>query len=334
MNPVVPPSTQVCDAPTVSVCINAAWLPFVCGALSQLAQPTTWQVSSQAELDDVLDRVADLISAIGTAVPCVSPPPVLGIMSTGQRACNIAGYLSNVLIKDSIQKAIDAINNNQTVLGYGALIIDAIPGAGAIINAIAHALYSLYSAVSSGTLTDYQDAIVDPALWGKITCAIYGATEADGQVLDTNFAAIQAAVAAVTYTYGEVITTISQYLTDLGSSGLQQLQGVGAFAVYDCSSCGSGVSTGPGGLPTRSQAGTAAGTILTGTGSITVAVVFPSPFLAIPVLTLTCQDPVLIASADTVSVDGFNLTIAAAVNVDTDTTATVDWWAVLPGTSP
>ena len=334
INPVAPPTSAPCDPPTVSVCINEQWIPFVCGALSQLAQPSTWDVASQADLIDVLSNVAALIGAIGSAVPCVPPAPILGVGSTAQRACNISGYLANVLIKNSIQKAIDAINQNQTVLGYGALIISAIPGAGAVINFIAKGLYGLYSAIESGTLADYEDAVADPTLWSKLTCAIYNATAADGQVTDTNFPAIQAAVAALSYTHADVITTISAYLADLGAYGLEQLQGTGAFAVYDCSSCGSGVSTGPGGLPVRQQAGSATLTILAGTATITAAIAFTPPFLAPPVITLQCLDSVLIASADTITAAGFQLTITAAVNVDMDTVASVDWDAVLPGSSP
>ena len=59
INPVVPPATDACDPPTVSVCINQAWIPYICGALSQLAQPTTWIVGSRAELLDVLEDLDD-----------------------------------------------------------------------------------------------------------------------------------------------------------------------------------------------------------------------------------------------------------------------------------
>ena len=331
MNPVVPPSTQVCDAPTVSVCINAAWLPFVCGALSQLAQPTTWLVSSKAELDDVLDRVADLISAIGTAMPCVSPPPVIAGIGTSQRACNIAGYLANALIKTSIQKAIDAINGNQTLLGYGVLIIGAIPGAGMVIAGIADALYGMYESISSGALGDYTDALADETLWSEITCAIFNATAADGQVTDTNFPNIQANVAAITYAHGDVMATIEAYLAALGATGLEQLQATGALAAYDCSACGTGVSTGPAGIPTRSQAGKQELTITAGTASVMAYVDFPFDFLAVPVVTISCEDPVLIASAGAATLSRFSATITAAVNVDVDVSATIDWFAILPG---
>jgi len=331
--PVPPPDADICDPPLVCLSFNASWVGLLAGAATQLAQPSTWLVSTEDERTLALQRATDLIAEIGTAMACVSPPVVLGGTGTAQRACNIAGYLSNILIKTSIQKAIDSINQGQTLLGYGRLIIFAIPEIGVILPAVISGLYGLYQSINSGTLTDYQDAIDDPVLWSQLTCAIYTATSSDGQITDANFPDVQAAVAALSYTHAEVITTISQYLSDLGASGVEQLQTPGALAVYDCTSCGSGVSTGPGGLPIRQNAGSATETILSGTGSITGAVAFAPPFAVAPIVTLQSQDPVLIASADTITASGFNLTISAAVPVDADTAAVVDWWAVLPGPS-
>lgn len=331
--PVPPPDADICDPPLVCLSFNASWARLLAGAATQLAQPSTWLVSSEAERTAALQRATDLIAEIGTAMACVSAPPVLGSTGTAQRACNIAGYLSNILIKTSIQKAIDSINQNQTLLGYGRLIIFAIPEVGVILPAIMSGLYGLYQAIEGGTLSDYQDAIDDPVLWSQLTCAIYTATSGDGQVTDTNFPTVQTNVAALSYVHAEVISTISNYLSDLGASGVEQLQTAGALAVYDCTSCGSGVSTGPSGLPVRQNSGTASLTILSGTGSITSVVSFLPPFGVAPIVTLQSQDPVLIASADTITTDGFHLTISAAVDVDADTAAVVDWWAVLPGPS-
>src|ERR1035437_4694984 len=82
-----------------------------------------------------------------------------GIGTTGQRACNIAGYL-----------AIDAINANKTVLGFTALLW-LIPGAD-IVAGIGTALSQFYIALESGTLSDYTDALADPSLFSRLTCAI------------------------------------------------------------------------------------------------------------------------------------------------------------------
>lgn len=329
--PVVPPTTQPCDQPLVCLSVNQDWVPYVLGALTQLAQPSTWLVASDADRADILGRVQDLLANLGDLMPCSSAPPVIAGIGTSQRACNIAGYLSNVLVKTSIQRAIDAINDNQTVLGYGRMIIGAIPGAGFVMNIIAAGLYGLYQSISGGTLTDYTDAINDETLWSQITCAIYNATEADGGVTNGNFPTIQSNVAAVSYTHADVITAISQYLSDLGAAGLQQLQSTGALATYDCSSCGTGISTGPSGLPVSQESGKVTLTILDGTGDATAAVTFSQPFSIAPIMTQNCDNEDLISSIDSITEAGFSVTITAAVDVVGDTSATVSWIAVLPG---
>ena len=76
---------------------------------------------------------------------CISAPPILGGTGTAQRACDLAGYLSNILIRTSMQKAIDSINQDQTLLGYGHLIIFAIPEVGVILpDDHVNGLYGLY----------------------------------------------------------------------------------------------------------------------------------------------------------------------------------------------
>src|ERR1035437_10567443 len=98
----------------------------------------------------------------------VFPPAAIG--TTGQRACNIAGYLAVDVLKQSMQQAVDAINANKTVLGFTALLW-LIPGA-EFVAGIGTALSQFYIALESGTLSDYTDALADPSLFSRITCAI------------------------------------------------------------------------------------------------------------------------------------------------------------------
>ena len=196
----------------------------------------------------------------------VQAPAVLPGVSTDQRACDIAGYLSNAIIKGSIQQAVDAINAGQTVIQYGLTIIGAIPGAGLLIEGITGALYGLYTAIYAGTRQDYADALADPDLFSTITCAIYGAIRADGQVTPDNFGAMTTAVCAVSYVHADVISTICDYLKNLGYAGVAQLQGAGALAVYDCTHCAAGLSSGPTGpyFPARAATGPTGPTGITG----------------------------------------------------------------------
>ena len=331
LEPVTPPSTDICAGPLYSITVNQEWLPFLAGAAMQLAQPSTWKTATEADRHLAIARATDLIAEIGTAVPCNSSPAILAGVTTSQTACNVAGYLANVVIRGSLQSGIDSINQNLTLLGFGRLIIYLIPESGFLMSFIAGALQGLYQSMTGGTLGDYTDAVGDATLWSKITCAIYTATEVDGGVTDGNFPTILTNISAVTYAHGDVITAIHDYVSSIGVSGLQQLQQTGVLAVYDCSSCGTGVSTGPSGFQPRSAAGTVSITIPAGSGTAGVLVTFAEAFSAVPVITLGCDNPDLIASIASAATGSFLATLTAAVDVLADITADVTWSAVLAG---
>src|SRR6185312_8473506 len=138
--------------------------------------------------------------------------------TTGQRACNIAGYLAVDVLKQSMQQAVDAINANRGVLGFTALLW-LIPGAEAVAT-IGTALTQFYNALSGGTLGDYTDALNDPSLFSRLACAIYSAIEPDGQVTEANFPTILSNIAGVSYTHSDVISTVHDYVAALGYPGL------------------------------------------------------------------------------------------------------------------
>jgi hypothetical protein len=328
---VAPPTGEPCDPPLVCVQFNQAYLPYVIGALTQLCQPTAWDKTTISDMAGVLGSMTDLLALFGDAMPCSTNPPALPGHTTAQTACNVAGYLANSVIKSAMQKAIDAINANLTVLGWGQLIIGLIPGAGFVINALITALSDLYQAMVSGTLADYQDAVNDSTLWGKIGCAIYGCISADGGVTAGNFPCVVAAVGAVPYTHADVISAIVAFLNNAGWDGIASMQAVGALAVYDCSGCGSGTMPGPPGSPPLREAGKTTLTILAGTAAKTVDVLFEVPWTAPPVVTVSCDSQVLIASVASVTDTDMQVSITAAVAVLADTTATVSWEAVMRG---
>jgi hypothetical protein len=179
----------------------------------------------------------------------VQPMPVNG-GGTAQRACNIAGYLAVDVIRESLQQAVDAINANKTVLGFGSSILAIIPGA-QLVWGIDSALLAIYIAVESGTLADYTAALIDSSLFARITCAIYAAIHDDGQVTEANYPTVLTNVAGVSYAHADVISTIHDYLANLGYPGLAALQTPGALAQYDCSGCSGGTAGASG--PTSSS---------------------------------------------------------------------------------
>lgn len=281
-----------------------------------------------------LGNMQDLLAIFGTAVGCEPCAPAItppSGVTTSQQACNLAGYLAHAVVKLSIQKAVDAINADQTVLGYGVAIIGLIPGVGLVIPALMKGLQELYTAITSGTLSDYQDALADDTLWSKVTCAIYDAIHTDGYVNASNYPTLVSNVCGISYTHADVITTICHYVTDLGASGLGNLQQPGVLAAYDCSGCGSGTATGPANLPPLQASGRVDITIAAGTAIGQELVSFVRPFSSIPVITVSCNEQDLIASVDGGSTVGFTATIKAAVSVDSPITATVFWDAVQEG---
>ena len=72
VQPVPPPATDSQTAPLVCLQLSAAWLPYVLGALAQLAQPTTWDVPDVPSLVEILGQTQDLIGIWGSAGECVS----------------------------------------------------------------------------------------------------------------------------------------------------------------------------------------------------------------------------------------------------------------------
>jgi hypothetical protein len=153
-----------------------------------------------------------------------------------QNACNIAGYLTDLVVKGAINQAVSSVTADQNLVTAGMLIIGVIPGLDLFGLAI-DAVGGMYLAVQAGTLTDYSDATADTTLWSDIQCAIYSAIKGDGQVTDGNFAAMVTAVRAVSYAHAGVITTIGDYLEHMGATAVEAAQMAGGLYVGDCSTC-------------------------------------------------------------------------------------------------
>jgi hypothetical protein len=166
-----------------------------------------------------------------------APPSNPQGATTHQQACNIAGYIANGIIKASLNKAITDINNTKTLFEFGVAITALIPGLDLAIPEFIGAIGILYLALESGTLSDYTAAVADVTLWSELTCAIYQATKAVGHVDASNYAAVVSAVGSISYVHADVISTIHDYVANLGLVGLQTLQNVGVLSVSDCSAC-------------------------------------------------------------------------------------------------
>lgn len=326
------PAAAPCDPPLVCIQINQEYVPFVAGACSQLTQRTTWLAPDEDTLQGILANMTWLVELIGTAVQC-SQPPAIGPTPSIQ-ACNTAGYLANLVIRTSIEKALNDIQGNYDVLNYGLTIMRFIPGFGGIFGTALQGLYNLYNTIASGSQANFQTALDDPILWGLVTCAIYNAISVDGQVTAANYPTIVTKIAAISYTLGDVQSAINDYVISLGANGLQALQPVGAMAIYDCSACsGTGPALGPVGPQPRQISGTDLLQIGIGLADTALTILFPSPFPSPPLLTVGSDNQDLIASFQDTTPTGTTLVITAAVPASATMSANVDWLALPPGTN-
>jgi len=170
-------------------------------------------------------------------VPIVGLPPNPGDQTGDQLSCSIASYLANEVILNAMQAGVTAIQDNLTLLAFGANVLTLIPEF-ILVAAGYDAVSIIYTAISEGTLSDYQAAITDDVLWESISCCIYNAIGSDGYVTPGNFGAITSCIAAIPYGHSDVVDAISSYLSSLGATGLAQLsQRAGLVAGAACSGC-------------------------------------------------------------------------------------------------
>ena len=197
---------------------------------------TTW-VAVPGWVDNLPACFAGWLTAAGgVTIPSVPVNP--GNLSADNEACAIATYLANAVIKQSLTQAITSIEGNLGKAGLLLGLVQFIPGVDIITDLMAFGAFGLYSAINGGTIGNYQAAVADSSLWSTMSCAIYEQIKAVGYVDATNYDAVLTAIAAVTYTHSEVVTTIHDYAASLGLSGVRQLQSSGALDTGDCSGCG------------------------------------------------------------------------------------------------
>src|SRR5215469_7485654 len=330
VQPVAPPVAGPCDPPLICVQFNQEYVPYVCGALMQLVQRQTCTAPDEDTLQGILANMTLLIEVIGTAVQCSQPPLIPG-QPTLQRACNIAGYLANYIIRESMAQAIQSIQNQQLAVDFLWVVLRFIPGFGEAFSITTAALPNLFNAIESAGITDFQTAVNDPSLFGAITCAIYQAIQTDGQVTAGNYPAIVANVSALTFASSDVKTATINFITDMGPGGLQAVQVPGALQDYDCTGCGSGPALGPvGPNPTRIT-GTDLLQIAIGASDAILPILFDRAFPSPPLLTMGSDNEDVIVSAISTTATGTTLQITSAVPASATMSANVDWAAQLPG---
>lgn len=187
---------------------------------------------------DVTDWAANFAACVqGAIIP--TPPLLPPGSSPAIRACNIASYLANDVIHEAITQAINAYDNDLSLLalaGNIAAITFAfdLPWTAAFI----YGVYDLYAFFTAANIADLRTAEADATLWADVTCAIYNAIHTDGAITDGNCAAVISNICSLSYTPAVAVSAICAYVTRLGCNGLKAAQTPGALNNADCSGCG------------------------------------------------------------------------------------------------
>ena len=298
--------------------------------MSQGTQRMAWTATSDDDLQNTLAWMTWATEIIGTAVQCSQPPLIPG-QPTINRACNIAGYLSNYVIKQSLSQGANSVANTLAIATTVWGIVRFIPGFAEALPLTWLAISGLLAAVNIAGVPATNTAVNDPSLWGAITCAIYNAILADGQVTTGNFPTIITNITAITFADANVKSAVIGYVNNLGAGGLQALQTGGPYIDYDCSGCGTGPALGPVGPSPWRLSGKAALTLIAGAFEAVTPILFPTPFDTAPILIGSPSNQDLIASFTNVSPTGCDLVLTSAVPVAIDTDSDIDWSASLPG---
>ncbi len=328
--PVAPPTAGPCDPPFVCIQINEQYVKYIAGAMFQLLQRTTWTAGSEDDLQQTLAWMTWATEIIGTAVQCSQPPLIPG-QPTLNRACNIAGYLSQYVIRESVSQGTNAVSNGLAAVTFVWGIIRFIPGFAEALPITWLAMTALVTAINTVGVTPFNTAVNDPTLFPAITCAIYNAIATDGQVTTANFPAIVSNITALTFADAGVKSAIIDFVNNLGPGGLQAVQTGGVFAAYDCTGCGTGPALGPVGPSPWRLSGKEVLTLIAGAFEAAVPILFPQPFDTPPILIGSSDNPDLLASFANISATGCDVILTAAVPVSATMTADLDWTASLPG---
>lgn len=328
--PIAAPVSGPCDPPLVCLQINASYIPYIAGAMSQLVQRTTWTAATEDDLQQILANMTQAIEIVGTAVQCSQPPLIPG-QPTLSRACNIAGYLANYVIRESMSQGANAVQNSIGVVTFIWGIVRFIPGFAEALPVTWLALNGLIAAINTFGYAIFQTAVNDPTLFPAITCAIYNAISADGQVTNNNFPQIITNINAISFASSDVKTTLIQFIDNLGAGGLEALQTGGPFADYDCTGCGTGPALGPVGPSPFQLNGKSLLQIAIGAADAALTVLFAAPFDTPPLLTAASDNEDVVTSFLNTTATGTTLRITSAVPATATMMANVDWIAQLPG---
>jgi hypothetical protein len=186
---------------------------------------------------DVTGWNANFQSCVQAAVPITGAPPNPGGLAPDALVCSIAGYSVDDIIQGSMQKAIDAVNLNKSLLQYALDVVLVLPGfewTAVFIDAVGF----IYGAITQSNVNDFEAAMTNATLWSDVQCAIYNAIVVAGHLTLANFPTVLSNISAITSAPADVVDAIHDFLSALGFVGLAQLQQPAGLSSNDCVPCG------------------------------------------------------------------------------------------------
>jgi len=141
------------------------------------------------------------------------------------------------VINAGIQHVLDEINASKTLVQT----VQSLLGLGFLIDvpiALALELGTIaFNIIQTLNLTDLQSGLSDSTYFDAVMCAIFVTIESDGQITADNWAAVQAAIDAVTAPNAATGSAVSSYVDNMDANAALFLQQQGPIYEGDCSSC-------------------------------------------------------------------------------------------------
>src|ERR1035437_9110764 len=248
--PVLPIDAEPDVGPCICVSFNAAYQPYILGALQQLAQNTTWRLGVDDDIAVIQGRINRLMEMFGMSTGCQEPHPVPPPGPTDQTDCNIAGYLVNEVVKEAMHIAINkamGIGPAWSILTY---ILDTIPWAGDVVGLVGVGIEGSIETMILYSGLSWVEGQADEALWSVIGCKMYEGVHSIHGFTDTSLASIVAHIRAIGGPFSFTANAVADFLEGLGSAALNTITTVSDLKNYDCSSCAAGpvapdTNTGP-----------------------------------------------------------------------------------------
>jgi hypothetical protein len=267
--PVAPPDADPDDGAIMTVCFNAAWLPFILGALQQLTLQATWEgdaatillAQDRAQLllamfgsgggscdscmtvcgilyDADTDQIKQTYDGGGTYVPNPGQDPRHAdqfrypVVGGTDPECTAAGNMAN-FFQALISNIETALTVSSAVTGLTAFALPFFLELGpfAVFFELVDALCAIaFTAGHAALEVAFTDATYD-----TLTCIFFCHTDANGQVSGAALADIKSDIAAQLTTVGSDVMQACLLL--MGEVGLSNA-GTQGESTRDCSACG------------------------------------------------------------------------------------------------